>query len=127
MAAVWGRFGINTFAIALSLLLSLWVFLANGGATFYVDTIDYLERGHQMLSILGLDPAPLREPHAASAAVTPDGPAETVETVDGSRSMVFSLLLGVFFWIGAVDGLVVMNAALGVGIVWLACRRQQRP
>lgn len=110
-------------AIAVALLLSLWVFLANGGATFYFDTIDYVDRGHQLLSLLGLDMSPLQGPSATvpttPTEIAPDG---AVETVDGSRSMVYSLLAGIFFWLGAVDGLVAMNAVLAVGTIWLACR-----
>lgn len=110
-------------AIVLALLLSLWVFLVNGGATFYFDTIDYVDRGHQLLSLLGLELSPLQETSATvSTTPTEVAPGGDTETVDGSRSMVYSLLAGVFFWLGAVDGLVAMNAALAVGIIWLASR-----
>lgn len=127
MSSVWGRVGTGTFAIAFSLLFSLWVFLANGGATFYYDTIFYLDRGHQVLSLVGLDLAPLKELSVASSGTPQEIAAGgSVETVDGSRSMIYSLLLGAFFWIGAVDGMVAMNAALGVGIVWLASRLSVR-
>ena len=115
MTIIWSRSGGGAGAIALALLLSLWVFIANGGATFYFDTIEYVDRGHQLLSLLGLDLAPLRDlsatPSTTSTEIAPGG---TVETVDGSRSMVYSLLAGLFFWLGAVDGLVAMNAVLAV-------------
>tara|TARA_R110002051_G_scaffold146786_2_gene219567 strand:- start:43741 stop:45243 length:1503 start_codon:yes stop_codon:yes gene_type:complete len=127
MTNIWGRVGGGAGAITLALLLSLWVFLANGGATFYFDTFDYVERGHQLLSLLGLELAPLHDmtviPSTTSEEIAPGG---NVETVDGSRSMVFSLLSGIFFWLGAVDGLVAMNAILAVGTIWLACRLAMR-
>ena len=127
MTIIWSRSGGGAGAIALALLLSLWVFIANGGATFYFDTIEYVDRGHQLLSLLGLDLAPLRDlsatPSTTSTEIAPGG---TVETVDGSRSMVYSLLAGLFFWLGAVDGLVAMNAVLAVGTIWLACRLAMR-
>ena len=114
-------------AIALALLLTLWVFFVNGGATFYFDTFDYVVRGHQLLSLLGLDLAPLHDisaiPSITPEEIVPDG---EVETVDGSRSMVFSLLAGIAFWLGAVDGLVGMNALLAVGTIWLSCRLAMR-
>lgn len=111
-------------ALVLALLLSLWVFFANGGATFYFDTIDYINRGHQLMSLLGLDLTPLWEPSSAGLTATPPeiAPDGAVETVDGSRSMVYSLIAGVFLWLGAVDGLVAMNAILAVGMIWMASR-----
>lgn len=120
MTNFWRRSGAGAGAIALALLLSLWVFFVNGGATFYFDTFDYVERGHQLLSLLGLDLAPLHDISTIPSAASVE--RGSVETVDGSRSMVYSLLAGIFFWLGAVDGLVAMNALLAVGIIWLACR-----
>jgi len=110
-------------AIALALLLSLWFFFVNGGATFYFDSIEYIDRGHQLLSIIGFELSPFQDPSVAgtntAAAIAQDG---AVETVDGSRSMVYSLLAGIFFWLGAVDGLVAMNAVMAVATIWLSCR-----
>lgn len=123
MVVSWRQVGLSACAIAISLLLSLWVFLANGGATFYFDSIAYLDRGHQLLSLLGLDLTPLYEPSATPMATEQIiGGKGAAETVNGSRSMVFSLLAGGFFWLGAFDGMVLLNAVLGVGAVWLACR-----
>lgn len=100
---------------------------ANGGALFYFDTASYVERGQEVLALVGVDmpplAAPVRDDLGGPPEPAPDpGAPDTPETVDGSRSMVYSLLVGLFLWAGALEGLVVLNAALAVAATWLAAR-----
>lgn len=113
----------GALALLAAFLISLWVLAANGGALFYYDSGSYVERGQQVLSLVGLD-MPTLSSGPRTDLGSPDGPALAgePETVDGSRSMVYSLLTGLFLWAGALEGMVLFNALLAVGTVWLAVR-----
>ncbi len=104
-----------------AVVVSLWVVFANGGPTFYFDSGAFLERGGQLVSMLGLDPPDvpdsaviLTQPEAALSAPGP-------EAVEGSRAMSYSLLFGLFLVVGFVEGITVLNALLSVGTLWLVC------
>ena len=109
----------------MELALSLWVAFANGQTLFYYDTAAYLERGETMLADFGLQkPAP--EPVAV--AVPPGSGAEAVgamkddDSVDGSRSPVYSLVLGLFAHFTALEGVILANALLALMAIWLPAR-----
>ena len=135
-----GTAGSVAFFLA-AVAVSLWVFAANGGLLTYFDSAYYIERGGQLVEMIGLaDKAPPR-PAATAESTGPAGTAEPAgaggtapgkaaagapkagggpESVDGSRSMVYSLVTGLFVWAGSVEGMALMNAVVAVGTILLA-------
>ena len=120
-----GTVGSVAFFLA-AVAVSLWVFAANGGLLTYFDSAYYIERGGQLVEMIGLaDKAPPRPAAAAESTGTagtaePAGAGGTAsgkaaagapkaggepESVDGSRSMVYSLVTGLFVWAGSVEGI----------------------
>lgn len=101
----------------LALVGLLSVFVANGRALFYFDTVGYVSQGDTALAQLGL----IRPPPAGSAeAGQAMGAGGAVKTVDGSRSPSYSLLAGVFSQLGFLEGILLVNAgalALAAGLV----------
>lgn len=109
--------------LLLALLATLWIFLANGGVLFYFDTASYVERGQEVLALAGVEiPALEAAPRDDLGGTIEPDPEDGPATVDGSRSMVYSLLTGLFVWAGALEGMVLLNAALAVLAVWLPVR-----
>ncbi|MBS0563848.1 MAG: hypothetical protein JSR87_05045 [Proteobacteria bacterium] len=92
--------------LALAGLLS--VFVANGRALFYFDTVGYVSQGDTALAQLGV----IRPPPPGSAeAGQAMGTGGSVKTVDGSRSPSYSLLAGIFSHLGFLEGILLVNAA----------------
>lgn len=103
-----------------SFLLSLWVLALNQSPTSYFDTGAYLERGAQLISMAGLSPPEF--PHQTAQKTAPEAAATATEpeTIEGSRAMTYSLILGILLLFRFVEGVALMNAALAVGTVFFA-------
>lgn len=110
--------------LVLAVLGCLWVWAANGGPLFYFDSVSYVLRGLQAFQQLGLiDPSSdtlLQLSGAGGDAVA--GKADSAGTVDGSRSLVFSILLFLFALTGHVEWFLLFNAGITVGIIWILAR-----
>ncbi len=113
----------NTIWIVAAVLSCASVLLLNGRPQFYFDTGGYVDQGNVALMQLGVVDAPAA---AGAAATTTGGPESAVKTVDGSRSAFYSLLAGVFSQLGALEGLLAVNAAALFLAVWLLPRVMQR-
>lgn len=112
----------------LAVLACLWVWAANGGPLFYFDSVTYVLRGHQVFQQLGLiDPAndTLLQLSASASASGADGGAAAAKVsdgagaVDGSRSLVFSILLFLFALTGHIEWFFLFNAVITVGTIWI--------
>jgi len=106
----------------------LCVFAINGGPLYYHDSADYLNRGGQVLSVVGLR-SPVRIDaveqvrEAAAAGTAAPAPADSgAKTADVSRSVIYALIVGLFAALGALEGVVLLNAAVAVLIVWFPIR-----
>ena len=125
----------------LAFLACLSVLAVNGGLLVYFDTDGYLQKGEQILARLGVE-APADPGAAVTATPSQDrlpgtgeartGEARTgaaragVRNVDGSHSAVYSLLMAVFARLGALEGMVVLNAAVVVLVAGFTAREMQR-
>ena len=113
--------------LVLAVLGCLWVLAVNGGPLFYYDSISYLLRGLQTFQQLGLiDPANDTLLQFSSSGGDGGGAGggvtDSAGTVDGSRSLVFSILAFVFALTGQVEWLLVFNAVIAVMIIWVLAR-----
>ncbi len=113
----------NTIWVVLAVLACTSVLLLNGRPLFYFDTVGYVDQGNVALVQLGVVDAP---PPDVAAATPEAGQENAVKTVDGSRSALYSLLAGIFSQMGALEGLLVLNAAALFLVVWLLARVSQR-
>lgn len=111
----------SSLLIFVAIALTLWVVAVNRAPLFYFDSMAYLERGETLLGMVGLapDPAPA-EPGAAPAPPADDRAPDG--GVDGSRSPVYSLMVGVFAMTLGLEALLLAQAALAVAAVWLCAR-----
>lgn len=109
--------------LVLAVLACLWVWAANGGALFYFDSVTYVLRGHQIFQQIGLIDA--KDTLLQLSASGGDGGAagakvaDAAGTVDGSRSLVFSILLFLFTLTGHIEWFFLFNAVITVGIIWI--------
>jgi hypothetical protein len=107
---------------AAALLACLSVALVNGGPLFYFDTEGYLDKGGEMLARLlpaAPDPAGLTGGGGAGAAKGDGG-------VDGTRSVLYSLVLAGLARIPALEVTVLLNAAVVLLSAWLVARVLRR-
>jgi hypothetical protein len=118
------------YALALATCLS--VLAINGRPLFYWDTLGYVDQGLDALAQVGLAdpvPAPDAGTDAVDATTTGTEPAATVTarpTVDGSRSIVYSLVLGVFAKFGVLDLVDLFHALAVIVAIWLPVRIARR-
>lgn len=109
---------------AAALLACLSVALVNGGPLFYFDTEGYLDKGGEMLA--RLLPAP-PDPAAAAGASGAAGPGMKGDGgVDGTRSVLYSLVLAGLARIPALEVTVLLNAAVVLLMAWLVARVLRR-
>ncbi len=103
--------------IGAGLAACLWIALANGGPLYYFDTAGYIDQGMVALRQIGLVPPAATGPDAVAGAA-----AAGQSTVDGSRSVVYALLSALLSWLGALDGMMLLNAVAVVLALWLPVR-----
>ncbi len=109
--------------LLLAVLGCLWVWAANGGPLFYYDSLSYLLRGLQTFQQLGLiDQGNVTLLQLSSSGAEGAGGTEGAGTVDGSRSLMFSILVFLFALTGSVEWLLVFNAVITVGTIWVLAR-----
>ena len=96
----------------------LYVVAWNGGLLYYFDTAGYLLRGQDFLGrifgIPGLDGA-----FGDANSVAPDAQGAGKGAVSGSRSAIYSLLIGLFASVKLLELMPVFNTVLVLGAVWL--------
>ncbi len=112
----------NLLFFVLALAISLWVAVANGDTLFYFDTDAYLDRGEQMLTEFGVIPLP--EPIVGSDGQIIAQPEK--KNIDGSRSPIYSVVLGLFAAFNALEGAILVNALLAIVAIWLPLRIAMR-
>lgn len=120
--------------LALAVAVSLSVLAINGRPLFYWDTIGYIQQGQNALAKVGFaKPAP---PAAAVTAMPADvgGTVPAVaspdaagpKTVDGSRSLFYSVLSGFLANLGVLDLLVVLHTVAVLVAAWIPLRVASR-
>lgn len=102
----------------------LSVFAVNRGPLYYHDTIDYLNRGSQVLASLHVKGQPQIPGIAQHAKVEELVKAEPAgeKSADVSRSVVYAILLGLFAAASALEAVVIANAVVAVLMIWLVSR-----
>jgi len=104
--------------LALVALAGLSVFFINGGALSYFDSPAYVDQGVKILNQLGL----FKEATSDGAAATGAALAGADNTVNGSRSAVYSLIVGVIAKLGGVGLIPFVNVAVITLAAWLPVR-----
>lgn len=106
------------------LLAMLSVFLVNTAPLFYFDTFTYFEQGTSILKMIVPDtwliellPAP-----DAVGSGTAGGAGSGVETVNGSRSALFALVLAIFFQTHLLWAFPFLAALYIAATLWLLIR-----
>ena len=107
--------------------MCLWVFVVNGGPSYYHDTADYLNRGGQVLEAVGIrTSAPIaaaNQHDLAQTAVVPEAGAGGGEkTADVSRSVAYAVLLGLAAAGDSLELIVLLNALVAMLAIGLAIR-----
>lgn len=105
-AAVW---------VMAALLAMSSVLILNGRPLFYYDTAGYVDQGQTALEKLGLQDRPDAEQAGAGQAA---GGAK-VRTVDGSRSVFYSIIAGVANRLGLLEAILAVNVCALIGAMWL--------
>ncbi|MCX8508645.1 MAG: hypothetical protein ORN49_07190, partial [Rhodobacteraceae bacterium] len=101
--------------LAAALLAVFSVLILNGRPLFYYDTDGYVGQGRVALEQFGLtDPAASAARSEGSGAA-----ADKIRTIDGSRSVFYSLLAGGAEAAGAIEILLLFNVALLLAAMWL--------
>ncbi len=109
-----GRMAATAWVFAALLAMSS-VLILNGRPLFYYDTVGYVDQGQAALAKLGL----LDRPEAGQ---TNAGQAESgakVRTIDGSRSVFYSILAGVANKLGLLEAILAVNVGALVAAMWL--------
>ena len=106
------------------------VFAINGGPLYYYDSVDYLSRGAQVLSVAGVPAAqavsPLQHGHSGPVPLAAarekgrgDEPKANVKTADVSRSVLYAVWVGLFASAHVLEGVLLLNGVIAVMCVWL--------
>lgn len=114
--------GLATSLVCLGLCVAalLWIFAANGGPLFYYDLHNYLLRGSRGLGMF-LPDSWLQIPKSDSAR---PGVAVALEdtTVNGSRSIIYSMLLAGFYQLKLQSVFPVFQALCVLAVTWVLGR-----
>ena len=114
--------------LALALVACLSVVLINGRPLFYFDTVGYIDQGQSVLRQVGLlAEAPPPAAGTVAATVAEDQGAAGVaplpepgaKTVDGSRSIFYSVLSGALAAMGVLEALNLLHAVSVIVALWL--------
>jgi hypothetical protein len=118
---------------ALALMACLSVLAINGRPLFYWDTVGYIAQGVEALERVGLaDPKPMTEVSEQTATEVPANgtvraaPTAGLPTVDGSRSIAYSLLMGAFAELHILDFIDLLHALAVILAIWLPVRIARR-
>ncbi|MGQ3489519.1 hypothetical protein [Roseovarius pacificus] len=103
-----------------AILLCLAVLLVNHGPLYYFDTGSYFKQGNATLSLI------LPEDTHSAGTVGANQIAQTDDTTNGSRSMIYALLVAVFWRLDALGGIALVNLAAVLLSVWLVVRAARR-
>ncbi len=98
-----------------ALLAMSSVLILNGRPLFYYDTVGYVDQGQTALEKLGLLDRPDAEQAEAGQA---EGGAK-VRTIDGSRSVFYSILAGVANQLGLFEAILAVNVGALLAATWL--------
>ena len=102
---------------AVSICLS--VLAINRGPLYYFDTGSYFKQGNAALDLILPERAQEKDPATAGQS---DQKTAQDKTTDGSRSMVYALLVAAFWRAGALGGIALVNMAAVLTSVWLVAR-----
>lgn len=107
----------------LALLACLSIALINGGPLFYFDTDGYLVKGARALAKIGLGgPDPAAGSGAATGAAGAVRRFAAAGEIDGTHSIVYSLLLAGLAALRALEVMVLVNAAVVFAAMGLMLR-----
>lgn len=91
------------------------VLIINGRPLFYFDTVGYVDQGQTALYKLGLlDRLDTGKPEASQS-----GAGAKVRTIDGSRSVFYSILSGLANQLGIFEAVLAVNVMALIASVWL--------
>lgn len=102
----------------------LVVLAVNRGPLVYFDTGSYFRQGNVALAMILPEPAQEDEGTAQNSGAAKK--ADDDQTAGGSRSIVYALLVAVFWRADALGGVALVQLALVLLSVWLAMRMLQR-
>lgn len=114
--------GGGTILCLLALLACLSVALINGGPLFYFDTDGYLAKGARGLAQLGLTGLGPVGPAADGGATGAVRRFAAAGEIDGTHSIIYSLLLAGFAALRALEVMVLVNAAVVFAALGLTLR-----
>lgn len=115
----WGGLGL----CLLALLACLSVALINGGPLFYFDTDGYLVKGARALAQIGLGgPDPAAGTGAANGVAGAVRRFAAAGEIDGTHSIIYSLLLAGLAAVRALEAMVLVNAAVVFAALGLTLR-----
>ncbi|WP_138935609.1 hypothetical protein [Roseovarius arcticus] len=104
-----------------AVMICLSVLAINRGPLYYFDTGSYFKQGNAALALILPERRQEKDPATAGQSGQKKAKAED-ETTDGSRSMVYALLVAAFWRIGALGGIALVNMTAVFASVWLAAR-----
>lgn len=104
--------------------MGLSVYALNGGLLFYFDTAGYMSQGLTALDSLNLLPPPPVEAQGGGTAASI--PSDTGDTVNGSRSLFYGLVLAVLASYARLDLILLLDVLVVFLTVWLLLRVAQR-
>ncbi|WP_171133186.1 MULTISPECIES: hypothetical protein [unclassified Ruegeria] len=118
-----GPFRYGGLWLLAALVMSLSVYVLNGGLLYYFDTAGYMIQGLNTLEILNLLPA-----QAAAGEGGGGGGAQvdTGNTVNGSRSLFYGLIVAGLTSFARLELIMVLGFATIFASVWLLLRVVQR-
>ena len=120
-----GLFRYGGLWLLAALVMGMSVYVLNGGLLFYFDSASYLSQGLTALEGMNLLPAAPAETQGAAAATAAEGP-DTGQTVNGSRSLFYGLVVAALTGFGRLDLILVLDLAVVFLSVWLLVRVAQR-
>ena len=107
--------------LAVAAIVCLSVLAINRGPLYYFDTGSYFKQGNAALSLILPERRPEKDPATEGQSDRKTAAAKD-DTADGSRSMVYALLVAAFWRIGALSGIALLNLAALFASVWLIAR-----
>ncbi|WP_146193106.1 hypothetical protein [Maritimibacter sp. 55A14] len=102
--------------LSVAVLVCLGALIVNSGPLYYFDSGSYFKQGDAALSLI------LPAEHAEGAGAGAGGRIEDDDTVVGSRSMVYALIVAALWRLDALSGLAILHLGAVLLAAWLAAR-----
>jgi hypothetical protein len=103
------------------MVLLLWIAIVNGGPLYYYDSAAYVDNGAKLLELLGINTTPV-----AALPEAGGGEALGANTVNGSRSVTYSLISGVLGVLVSPVSLPIAHALVTLLTCWLVYKVTSR-